>query len=125
MDAYVYQAAMICESCAEHIIDETVTGTLHLYHDEMPSGPNADGGGEGDSPQHCDLCGCFLENPLTNTGYRELLEYFQNFVDGVVPCPPLETLREYFTFYKDDWVSSEKTVEDCVPEFVEAMKGFK
>ena len=36
--------------------------------DDMPKGPYADGGGEADSPQHCDACGEFLENPLTGDG---------------------------------------------------------
>lgn len=31
----------------------------------MPQGPYSDGGGEADSPQHCDTCRMFLENPLT------------------------------------------------------------
>lgn len=36
--------------------------------DEYPQGPYADGGGEADCPQHCDACGVFLENPLTDEG---------------------------------------------------------
>lgn len=36
--------------------------------DDFPKGPYGDGGGEADTPQHCDHCGVFLENPLTADG---------------------------------------------------------
>jgi hypothetical protein len=36
--------------------------------DDLPKGPYSDGGGEADTPQHCDGCGQFLENPLTADG---------------------------------------------------------
>lgn len=36
--------------------------------DRFPKGPYADGGGEADTPQHCDACQTFLENPLTDDG---------------------------------------------------------
>jgi len=54
-NAYVYDAALICEDCAQ-----TVQGA---------DGPYGDGGGEADCPQHCDMCGTFLDNPLTWDGY--------------------------------------------------------
>jgi hypothetical protein len=85
MDVYSYQAALICDACGEVIqreldaqgIDDTGDS------DHYPQGPYADGGGEADTPQHCDrgedcLCaedygqrravGAFLENPLTVEG---------------------------------------------------------
>lgn len=55
MDAYIYQAALICEGCASAL--------------QVNDGPYADGGGEADCPNHCDQCGVFLENPLTSDGY--------------------------------------------------------
>lgn len=77
MDAYIFQAALYCATCAGDI-------KLHLImegkapadpHDESsydsddyPKGPYSNGGGEADSPQHCDTCGKFLENPLTSDG---------------------------------------------------------
>lgn len=37
--------------------------------DDWPKGPYSDGGGgESDSPCHCDACGAFLWNPLTPDG---------------------------------------------------------
>ena len=36
--------------------------------DDLPKGPYSNGGGEADTPQHCDGCGAFLENPLTGDG---------------------------------------------------------
>jgi hypothetical protein len=38
--------------------------------DDLPKGPYADGGGEADTPQHCDDCRRFLENPLTGDGLK-------------------------------------------------------
>lgn len=35
---------------------------------DFPKGPYSDGGGEADTVQHCDGCGCHLENPLTGYG---------------------------------------------------------
>lgn len=53
-NAWIYNAALICDDCAsEH---PTVDG------------PYYNGGGEADTPQHCDLCSLFLENPLTSDG---------------------------------------------------------
>jgi hypothetical protein len=42
--------------------------------DTWPQGPYDSGGGEADTPQHCDQCGVFLENPLTSDGDDYLLE---------------------------------------------------
>src|SRR5689334_13890060 len=97
MDAYVYQAAMICADCAEAVKRELTTqgkapanpdDTATFDSQDFPKGPYPEGGGESDSPQHCDrhaAClnavevgegvkvGVFLENPLTQDGYREML----------------------------------------------------
>lgn len=75
MDAYVYQAALICEDCADCIVEELMdfVGPQGREDSETwPQGPYADGGGEADSPQHCDNCGLFLENPLTSYGWDEV-----------------------------------------------------
>ena len=42
--------------------------------DTYPQGPYAYGGGEADSPQHCDGCQTFLWNPLTSDGYLYVME---------------------------------------------------
>jgi hypothetical protein len=89
--AYVYQAALLCEECGEAVVKELKkegrkdTGDS----DDFPQGPVREGGGEADSPQHCDmnercLCavqvpggkkiGCPLGNPLTNDGQKYVAE---------------------------------------------------
>jgi hypothetical protein len=42
--------------------------------DSYPQGPYSNGGGEADCPRHCDVCGIFLENPLTGEGIRYVSE---------------------------------------------------
>jgi hypothetical protein len=89
MDAYVYQAALQCEDCASQKMHclEYVNITMGRqwprpgWHDSTcyPQDPYPSGGGEADSPQHCDACGVFLENPLTGHGTHyvneKLIEY--------------------------------------------------
>lgn len=47
---------------------------------EYPKGPYPDGGGEADSPQHCGGCGLFLENPLTEDGWRYVRNSAEDFL---------------------------------------------
>jgi hypothetical protein len=77
MRAYVFQAALLCEACGkaqQTKLDQIATawGNAHFGYredsDRYPQGPYKDGGGEADTPQHCDHCGTFLENPLTKDG---------------------------------------------------------
>src|SRR5580700_4943174 len=42
--------------------------------ENVPQGPYPNGGGEADTPQHCDACGVFLESPLTPDGTRYVIE---------------------------------------------------
>ena len=98
MDAYAYQAALWCGPCAiKRLVEERKAspGALGMEpakalqqivssngftdesdydSDDLPKGPYSDGGGEADSPQHCDGCGLLLENPLTPDGYRYVNE---------------------------------------------------
>jgi len=80
--AYVYQAALLCEDCGKaqraHLDSAFADngadpGTDSDDSDRYPQGPYADGGGEADSPQHCDSCGAFLGNPLTGDGRAYVL----------------------------------------------------
>lgn len=68
MNAYLYRAALLCDDCgkAAKIARREYEGCEDSDH--FPQGPVADGGGEADSPQHCDECGLFLCNPLTPDG---------------------------------------------------------
>ena len=77
MDAFIYQAALWCPDCtrtlkkqlrAEGKDPRDYTDQYTYDSDEYPKGPLSDGGGEADSPQHCDACNVFLENPLTSDG---------------------------------------------------------
>lgn len=74
MKAYIYQAAFLCETCAHlqraKILHAMPDFSAHVPEDsdKYPIGPYSNGGGEADTPQHCDHCGLFLENPLTDDG---------------------------------------------------------
>jgi hypothetical protein len=69
MIAYAFKAALFCEDCGEKIIrnlrceEVTDNGDSDTFPQACPNG-----GGEADSPQHCDYCGLFLENMLTADG---------------------------------------------------------
>ena len=75
MDAYIYQADIYCEDCAEDIKQDIFAAANSIDDmkplndsDGFPQGPFSNGGGEADSPQHCGSCGVFLENSLTDDG---------------------------------------------------------
>jgi hypothetical protein len=92
MDAYLYKAALWCGPCIiktlvaerkaapgaldmepaealQQIVSSNgFTSESDYDSDDLPKGPYPDGGGEADTPQHCDSCGQFLENPLTGDG---------------------------------------------------------
>lgn len=98
MDAYIYQAALWCGPCViRRLVEEKKTspGALGMEpaealqqivssngfaeesdydSDDLPRGPYPNGGGEADTPQHCDGCGVLLENPLTTDGDRYITE---------------------------------------------------
>lgn len=61
MDAYICDGTLYCEDCAP---------------DAAESYP--DGGGESDSPQHCDNCLVPLDNPLTQYGIEYVLVALEN-----------------------------------------------
>ena len=72
MEAYIYRAALYCAVCAKSIKVETPLAVRYeSWFDDSenyPQGPYPAGGGESDTPNHCDECGTFLENPLTTDG---------------------------------------------------------
>jgi hypothetical protein len=86
MNAYIFQAALLCEPCGKATCDQLRKSIADLHpgfdednestydSDYYPKGPYPDGGGEADCPQHCDHCGVFLENPLTSDGYDYVRE---------------------------------------------------
>lgn len=106
MNAYIYQAALLCEHCADDVkLLHAMAGTVpanpddeHGYDsDDYPKGPYSDGGGEADSPQHCDHCNTFLENPLTSEGYDYVQEACAD--DMGAGRLPTVALTEWAPFY--------------------------
>jgi len=110
MDVYVYRAALYCEDDATNIIiaNASQNGDCSCHDcdkrhgsdsDDYPQGPYADGGGEADSPQNCDTCGVFLENPLTDDGR----EYVRNEVSDAHGdrSDDRAVLTEWIDFYGD------------------------
>jgi len=103
MRVYMYESALFCERCGEAIrakLDESekvqklfleiaarrnCSAACAREHeseydsDEYPKGPYPHGGGEADTPQHCDACHVFLENPLTEDGVRYVREAINTF----------------------------------------------
>lgn len=70
---YAYQAALYCEPCANAIKARVPFPEYAKAEsedtwdsDDFPKGPYFDQAS--DTPDHCDACGEFLENPLTADG---------------------------------------------------------
>jgi len=93
MNAYAYKASLYCESCGEMVkakCRHLDTGDSNDY----PQGPYGNGGGEADTPQSCDHCHTFLENPLTDDGRAYVLEAIETGdLEGSA------VLREWSEFY--------------------------
>ena len=111
MDAYIYQAALICSDCAAQVKNTIVPPYGYNEYDESswdsddyPKGPYSDGGGEADCPQHCDHCRTFLENPLTDVG-EVYVRAAVSVGDG-----DKEVLAEWKAFY--DYLTYKKSDED-------------
>lgn len=121
MDVYVYQAALRCGPCMiKRLVEEkrTSPGALGMEpaealqqivssngftnegdydSNDLPKGPHSTGGGEADTPQHCDGCGVFLENPLTTEGYRYVNEKLTEHArDGSGNPEALEQSAEHY-----------------------------
>ena len=78
MQAYVYQAELYCEPCGSKISANVaadkrpadVFDESSYESDDYPKGPYSQGGGESDTPQHCNACSILLDNPLTENGLK-------------------------------------------------------
>lgn len=82
--AFLFRAALWCESCARaHMAAHVAPAWADLSDestwdsDDWPKGPFPEGGGPADSPQHCDACGEFLGNPLTPDGAAYVADLFR------------------------------------------------
>ena len=100
MDAYVYQAELLCRDCAEQVMEATPkpvgmdpNNESTWDSDEYPKGPYPNGGGESDYPQYCGHCGTFLQNPLTEDG-QQLVQKAIEEEDG-----DTQVLHEWSAFY--------------------------
>lgn len=101
MNAYVYRAALLCEDCAIATMKELDAAfqdngimpgdPLNDDSDRYPQGPYANGGGESDSPCHCDHCQTFLENPLTDDGREYVNDAIEN-----NPSPITKIWADYY-----------------------------
>ena len=113
MNVYLYQAALLCEDCAMPIrtkyVEEHDTMLDKLRgepedSDAYPQGPYPQGGGEADTPQHCDHCNVFLENPLTGDGYAYVAEAIRD--RGAL------FLAEWADFYKGENDELDRAIEE-------------
>ena len=121
MQAYIYQAAFLCEECANKTCDVIVRNEDQPYKpsensDQWPQGPYANGGGEADCPNHCDHCGVFLENPLTTDGYAYVRESVSLAAKMYAKDPICTSvaLTEWAPFYDISLEEKEEpTCDDC------------
>lgn len=106
MDAYIFQAALLCNHCAMGVCAVSITNPDDRDDsDHWPQGPYSDGGGEADSPQHCDHCGTFLANPLTGDGESYVRDAWREYVE--TGRGRLDTLAEWKAAYEWVWMDFE------------------
>lgn len=108
MNIYVYQAALLCEGCGlttkEKLDREGATpsnpGDESTYDsDRYPKGPYASDSNDADTIHHCNHCGLFLENPLTNDGMNQLYEDVRVAINEGKAS---DALRNWIEFYDLD-----------------------
>ena len=110
MQAYVYNAALFCEECGTQQIQNLTEDRSELLSrpvdkedsNEWPQGPYGDGGGESDTPNHCETCGVFLENPLTDDGNEYVRERYAWERDTAHPSQSrmaIETTQLWANYY--------------------------
>jgi len=128
MDAYVYRAGLWCGPCVikalvaerkaapgafdmspadalQQIVSANgFTGESDYDSDDLPKGPIAEGGGEADTPQHCEACVRFLANPLTgDVGLMWVEDAIRGCLTTRKPtAATTDTLNEWADFYKDE-----------------------
>lgn len=110
--AYVYRAALWCERCVQSICGGLAFPTYANPNDETtwdsddyPKGPYPNGGEEADTPQHCDGCGKFLKNPLTDDGRAYVREALANHVNAGSGLKMV--LDQWSHFYDIPWPDRE------------------
>jgi hypothetical protein len=118
MNVYIFQAALLCESCGKATADQLRESIKSLHpefeeenestfdSDYFPKGPYPDGGGEADTPQHCDHCHAFLENPLTADGVTYVQDALDNGTDGEGSKDVLAQWAEFYEMTPRYWFST-------------------
>jgi hypothetical protein len=100
MNAYIYNAALYCKTCAQilrkNLRAESKTDTGDSG--DWPQGPYRDG--ESDSPQHCDRCSLFLRNPLTDEGLKYVTNRYME-AEGSKKHPVLMQWIEYYGIHPE------------------------
>ena len=123
MDAYIYRAGLWCGPCVIKALvaaQKAAPGAIALSpaealqqivsangftsesdydSDDLPQGPIAEGGGEADTPQHCEGCGNFLENPLTSDGVLWVEDVIRSYL---TTRKATDTVNVWADFYKDE-----------------------
>ena len=127
MDAYIYKAGLWCGSCVikalvaarkaapgaiamspaealQQIVSANgFTSESDYDSDDLPKGPYAQGGGEADTPQHCEGCGQFLGNPLTSDGVLWVEDVIRSYLTTrKATAVTTDTVNEWADFYKDE-----------------------
>lgn len=101
----MYQAALLCDDCGERTRDALDkdnktppdVGDERTYDsDDYPKGPLD--ASESDCPDHCDQCGVFLENPLTEDGVQYVRNALAEFEATGRGNP--DVLKEWEAFYQ-------------------------
>jgi len=92
-ECYIYRGAIYCKTCGESIRERLISEGKSpvIDSDSFPQGPYPVG--EADYPQHCDRCQVFMENPLTEDGYKYVQEQVNNH------CDNNEVVQEWADYY--------------------------
>lgn len=107
-DVYMYRAAFLCSHCAGQVMEDLdrrgmkpadIADEASFDSDDYPKGPYPNGGGEADTPQHCDHCDAFLDNPLTSDGEEYVRDAME---DDSSDAAVLAEWREAYGYLFDD-----------------------
>lgn len=135
--AYIYQADTWCDKCGEHICaelqregkaPEDIEDETTFDSDDYPKryDPETE---ESDSPQNCASGNCagfygtFLENQLTQDGYK-YLKSMLNEHGAVLPEPAKEWAEFYnFTYHSNPWESAHDWLIDAINNHASESKA--
>lgn len=87
---FIFQADTYCDRCGEEIASRLPRPEGDLWDSgDYPIKVSVD---PADTPQHCAVCGEFLENPLTQDG--------EEYVKAMDPVP--DEYREFYSYLFED-----------------------